>query len=221
TFHGFSINQCVSTGNYMALTMIGSSSIFRGYLDFRSIDPVLTRTLETSERVIDITFGNTNLTGGQFTPDSTFTKNGDHRSIIINADYKRAGHSWLSSQIYGQAINFVDIYPPLINRETGYDLLGFIPGGKAVKQIPNVGKDWAKYYAMTNGVFGFSDCIISGTSLYGDPWDGVISAIATGLSLSPIWLLGAGLQLGWDMYKAGNKFYNDVEKRGGVYQFKS
>ncbi|HSW57842.1 MAG TPA: RHS repeat-associated core domain-containing protein, partial [Dehalococcoidales bacterium] len=47
TFHGFSINQCVSTGNYMALTMIGSSSIFRGYLDFRSIDPVLTRTLET------------------------------------------------------------------------------------------------------------------------------------------------------------------------------
>ncbi len=61
----------------------------------------------------------------------------------------------MAGQIYTQATNFVANYPPLFSQETGDALLGFIPAGKAVRAMPDIGRELVKipYTILVPGLF--------------------------------------------------------------------
>jgi RHS repeat-associated protein len=217
TFFGIDISYAMATGDYSSLLSVGSSTEYSAYMEFRSIDPILTRTLETSDRRIDISFGDTSIEGSPFTPpDSTFTRNGDNRNIVINNSNRDADSSWLAGQIYEQSTNFVDIYAPLINQETMYDVFSLIPAGRALGLFGKCAGDIGKGYEAFKGALDFSESFYNrdhGAS----GWDRFISGVTTIFGFSPWWLPAGLFQLGWDINKAGVQWAEGI--KGKVYQF--
>jgi RHS repeat-associated protein len=188
-----------------------ADSLFQAYDAFRAYSPenaqnyLMAKSMERSDRAVNISFGST---GSSF---SAVSRGGNNIKMTIDKYCQKSDSAWLGKNvIQGAATDIVNIYPGFISSNTVEDVLGMIPLEKVIGKVGNwlaTGKNASDILDLY--FVDYKQGKISG-------WEAVGRTGLTAGSYLPYTSVPSGLfQLVWDLKVAHDDFMKGVNARGG------